>query len=47
MKRVGKIPEDTILATLNVVGFYPRIPHKEGLEASKVRGRTFMKGFFK
>lgn len=43
MKRADKIPEGTISDTANTVRFYPSIPHKEGLEAAKVRGRTFMK----
>lgn len=40
MKRADKIPKGD---TANAVRFYPSIPHKEGLEAPKVRGRTFMK----
>ena len=33
MKRIGEIPKDAILVTADVVGLYPSIPHKEGLEA--------------
>ena len=35
MKRLGKIPEGAFLVTADVVGLYPSIPHKEGLEALK------------
>ena len=44
MKRADKIPKGD---TANAVRFYPSIPHKEGLEAPKVRGRTFMKNSWK
>lgn len=43
MKRANKISEGAISDTPNAVRFYPSIPHKEGLEAPKVRGSTFMK----
>ena len=33
MKRIGKIPEDTILVTDHVVGLYPRLQHGEGPNA--------------
>ena len=31
IKKIGKLPEWTILCTLDVVGLYPNIPHGEGL----------------
>ena len=36
MKKLNKLrdlPDDFILSTIDVVGLYPNIPHKEGLEA--------------
>ena len=30
---IGTIPEGAILCTVDVVGLYPSIPHREGLEA--------------
>ena len=36
MKKLNKLrdlPDDFILRTIDVVGLYPNIPHKEGLEA--------------
>ena len=35
--KLGKIPEGALLCTVDVVGLYPSIPHREGLEA--IRGR--------
>ncbi|XP_068697256.1 uncharacterized protein [Montipora foliosa] len=33
--QIRELPEGTILSTIDVVGLYPHIPHKEGLEALK------------
>ena len=33
--QIGGIPENTILVTADVVGLYPSIPHKAGLQALK------------
>ena len=33
MKRIGKIPEGTILVTDDVIGLYPRLLHEEGPNA--------------
>ena len=35
MKRIGKDSEDSFLVTVDVVGIYPSIPHKEGISALK------------
>ena len=35
MREIGELPEGAILCTIDVVGLYPHIPHKEGLEALK------------
>ena len=35
MKRIGKDSEDSFLVTVDVVGLYPSIPHKEGISALK------------
>ena len=35
MKRIGEIPEDAILVTVEVIGLYPSIQHKEGFDALK------------
>ena len=35
MKRIGKVPESSILLTADVVGLYPRIPCKEWILALK------------
>ena len=32
---MGKIPQDFILVTADVVGLYPTIPHNAGLKALK------------
>ena len=32
-RNLGSIPENVILVTADVVGLYPRIPHKAGLKA--------------
>ena len=32
---MGKIPQDSILVTADVVGLYPSIPHNAGLKALK------------
>ena len=32
VKHLGQIPDGAILVTADVVGFYPSIPHKVGLE---------------
>ena len=34
-RNLGKIPDNTILFTTNVVGLYPSIPHNIGLRALK------------
>ena len=34
-RKLGKIPEDAILVTVDVVGLYPSIPHNVGLRALK------------
>ena len=33
IKRISNIPDDVILVKLDVVGLYPIIPHKPGLQA--------------
>ena len=33
LNALPSLPEDTILCTLDVVGLYPNIPHKDGLVA--------------
>ena len=33
--QIGDIPENAILVTADVVGLYPSIPHKAGLQALK------------
>ena len=33
LNELRDLPDDFILCTIDVVGFYPNIPHKEGLEA--------------
>ena len=33
LSKLGKIPEEAMLCTVDVVGLYPSIPHGEGLEA--------------
>ena len=35
IKSLGPLPRNSILVTADVVGLYPSIPHKEGLEALK------------
>ena len=35
IKNLGSLPENFILVSTNVVGFYPGIPHEEGLQAFK------------
>ena len=32
---MGKIPQDSLLVTANVVGLFPSIPHDAGLKALK------------
>ena len=34
-KNLKKVPDDTILVTADVAGFYPSIPYNEGLEVLK------------
>ena len=34
-RKLGKIPDNTILVTADVVGLYPNIPHNVGLRALK------------
>ena len=45
MKRIGKVPEGSILVTGDVIGLYLSIPHKEGILAlkSKSEGQTSSK----
>ena len=33
LNELGKLPENAILATIDVVRLYPSIPHADGLEA--------------
>ena len=33
LKSLGKLPQGTILCTIDVVDFYPNIPHSEGLNS--------------
>ena len=33
LNKLRDLPDDFILPTIDVVGLYPNIPHKEGLEA--------------
>ena len=33
--KYGKIPQDSILVTADVVGLYPSMPHNAGLKALK------------
>ena len=35
LSKLGKIPEGALLCTVDVVGLYPSIPYREGLEAIK------------
>ena len=35
VQNIGKIPQDSILVTADVVGLYPSIPHNAGLKALK------------
>ena len=35
MKRIGKVPEGSVLVTADVIALYPRIPHKERILALK------------
>ena len=35
IKRIGSVPENAILVTADVVGFYPSISHDVGLKALK------------
>ena len=35
LNELCEIPEDAYLVSFDVVGFYPQIPHKEGLEKLK------------
>ena len=35
VQNMGKIPQDSILVTADVVGLYPSIPHNAGLDALK------------
>ena len=35
IKLLGPLPRNSILVTAYVVGLYPSIPHKDGLEALK------------
>ena len=37
VKHLGQIPDGAILVTADVVGLYPSIPHKAGLEALRRR----------
>ena len=37
LKELGEVPENAILATADVVGLYPSIPHSDGLEALSVK----------
>ena len=36
LSNIGTIPEGDLLCTVDVVGLYPSIPHREGLEAIRV-----------
>ena len=35
IKTIGSVPENAVLATVDVVGLYPTIPHQAGLKALK------------
>ena len=35
IKTIGSVPENAVLATADVVGLYPNIPHQAGLKALK------------
>ena len=35
LKNLKKVSDNAILVTADVAGFYPSIPHNEGLEALK------------
>lgn len=37
IRELGKIPENAILVTADVVGLYPSIPHEAGLEALSIK----------
>ena len=41
LKKLKKVPDNAILVTADVVGFYPSIPHNEGLEVLKKRLHNF------
>ena len=45
MKRIGNVPEGSVLVNADVVGPYPSIPHKEGILAlkSKLEEQNFSK----
>ena len=35
LNKIGKLPDDAIMVTVDVVGLYPSIPHDEGLKAMR------------
>ena len=35
IKTIGSVPKNAVLATVDVVGLYPNIPHQAGLKALK------------
>ena len=36
LNKIGKLPDNAIMVTVDVVGLYPSIPHDEGLKAMRV-----------
>ena len=41
LQHLGKIPENSLLDTADVVGLYPSIPHDEGLDVLSKQFNTF------
>ena len=37
LKELGCVPENELLLTSDLVGFYPSIPHLDGLEALSIK----------
>ena len=35
LESLGDLPEGTLIGTMDVIGFYPDIPHEEGLKSLK------------
>ena len=37
LKELGRVPQNELLLTGDLVGFYPSIPHLDGLEALSIK----------